>query len=126
LGAATTATAQDAEMAKMVGVNVGNIQVLTMFLSAVLAAIAGIFYAQNYTITPEIGIIVLLFAFAIVILGGLGSIGGSIVGSFIVGYITTTVMLLGGIRYGYIITLLIVIVTLIVRPRGLFGKEARI
>lgn len=126
LGAAITATAQDQEMAKMVGVNVGNIQLLTMFLSAVLAAIAGVFYIQNYTITPEIGIIVLLFVFAIVILGGLGSIGGSIVGAFIVGYVTTAVMLLGGIRYGYIITLLIVIATLVVRPSGLFGKEARI
>ncbi|KXA93187.1 hypothetical protein AKJ66_02550 [candidate division MSBL1 archaeon SCGC-AAA259E22] len=125
-GAAIEATAQDEEIAMLVGVNVKNVLALTMALSAMLAALAGIFYTQLYTTSPEIGITVLLFAFSIVILGGLGSVKGSIVGAFVVGYVTTVMIQWQGIRYAYIVTLLVIVATLLVRPSGLFGKEERI
>jgi branched-chain amino acid transport system permease protein len=97
--------------------------VITMFLSAILAGIAGIFYAQIFAITPEVSLKALIYAFAIVILGGLGSLRGSIVASFIIGYTVVATITFLGARWSEFVMLLAIIVILIVKPTGLFGVE---
>lgn len=126
LGAAIEATAQDTEVAKLVGIDVDTILVISMAVSGMLAALAGIFWTQLYTISPALGLNVLIYAFAIVILGGLGSVKGSIVGAFVVGYVATLVIQWQGVRYSYIAMLLVIIVTLVIKPSGLYGKEQRV
>ena len=96
---------------------------ITIFISALLASLGGILYAQVYAANPLIVLKSLIFAFAIVILGGLGSVRGSIFASFIVGYILTTVIVLYGARWSELVALLIIIAILVIRPSGLFGVK---
>jgi branched-chain amino acid transport system permease protein len=117
------ATSEDVEAAMLVGIDVDRMYVITMFLSAILAGIAGIFYAQIFAITPEVSLKALIYAFAIVILGGLGSLRGSIVASFIIGYTVVATITFLGARWSEFVMLLAIIVILIVKPTGLFGVE---
>ncbi|MFO7967569.1 MAG: branched-chain amino acid ABC transporter permease [Archaeoglobaceae archaeon] len=122
-GKKINAASQDMEMATLVGVEVEKIFTLTMFVSAVLAGLGGLLYSQIFAITPDVAIKSLIYAFAIVILGGLGSIRGSIVASFIVGYILMATIILMGSRWSELVMLLTIIAILVVKPSGLFGVE---
>jgi|Deesub1362A_J573_1020465.scaffolds.fasta_scaffold00036_7 branched-chain amino acid transport system permease protein len=122
-GKSIMASAQDMEAATLMGINVEKVFMLTMFVSSVLAGVGGLLYSQIFSIKPEVAVKALIYAFAIVILGGLGSVRGSIVASFIVGYILITVTSLFGARWSEFTMLLTIIAILIVRPRGLFGVE---
>jgi branched-chain amino acid transport system permease protein len=95
----------------------------TVFISAILAALGGALYAQVYAANPFLVLKSLIFAFAIVILGGLGSVKGSVISSFIVGYILTAVIVLYGARWSELTALLIIIAILILKPTGLFGVK---
>ncbi len=118
-----TATSQDMEASMLVGIDVESVYSVTMAISAMLAGLAGILYAQIYAVNPETALRVLIYAFAIVILGGLGSVRGSVVASFIIGFIQTAVSTLYDPRWAEIVALVTIIVVLIVRPKGLFGVE---
>jgi branched-chain amino acid transport system permease protein len=122
-GKKINAASQDMEMAMLIGIDVERIFMLTMFISAVLAGLGGLLYSQIFAITPHVAVKSLIYAFAIVILGGLGSIRGSIVASFIVGYILMATVILLGARWSELAMLLTIIGILIVRPSGLFGVE---
>ncbi len=117
------ATSQDPEASMLVGVDVEHIYSVTMAISAALAALAGIFYAQIYAVNPYTALRVLIYAFAIVILGGLGSVKGSVVASFIIGFIQVGISMLYDPRWAEIAALLTIICILIVKPSGLFGTE---
>lgn len=123
LGKEITAASQDSEAAMLMGLNVNRLFMITVFISAILAALGGTLYAQVYAANPFIVLKSLIFAFAIVILGGLGSVKGSVIASFVVGYILTTVIVLYGARWSELIALLIIITILVVRPEGLFGVK---
>ena len=123
VGMEIVASSQDPEAAEMMGIDTNRILAITMFISAILAGLGGVLYAQIYSANPLFILKTLIFAFAIVILGGLGSIGGSIISSFIVGYILTAVIMFYGARWSEFISLLIIIIILIVRPYGLFGVK---
>ena len=122
-GKMITAASQNYEGALLVGINVDRIFVITMFLSAVLAGIGGVLYTQVFAASPEASLKALIFAFAIVILGGLGSIKGSIVAAFIIGYIITIATNFFGAQWAEFTALLIIIGILVVKPTGLFGVE---
>jgi len=122
-GKSIIASAQDTEAASLMGINVERVFMLTMFISAVLAGVGGLLYSQIYAISPEMSMKALLYAFAIVILGGLGSVRGSIVASFIVGYILIAVTTLFGANWSQFAMLLTIIAILIFKPSGLFGVE---
>ncbi|MFP3910032.1 MAG: branched-chain amino acid ABC transporter permease, partial [Archaeoglobaceae archaeon] len=122
-GKKINAASQDMEMATLVGVEVEKIFTLTMFISAVLAGLGGLLYSQIFAVTPHVAIKSLIYAFAIVILGGLGSIRGSIVASFIVGYILMATIILLGARWSELVMLLTIIGILVIKPSGLFGVE---
>jgi len=123
VGKRIIATSQDSEAAMLIGIDVEKIFILVMVLSSTLAGFAGILYAQIFAISPETSLRALIYAFAIVILGGLGSLRGSIVSSFIVGYILVLTINLLGARWSEFVMLLAIVTILVVRPTGLFGVE---
>ena len=127
IGKAMRAVSQDREVAMLMGINTESLYMLTMALSAMLAAVAGIFISASTTKVAGawMWFSPLALAFSIVILGGLGSIKGSFVGAFIVGYAEQTVAITvpqGGAIIS-IVPFVIMVVILILRPKGLFGKR---
>ncbi len=123
IGKKIMATSQDSEAAMLIGIDVEKIFLLTMFVSSMLAGVSGILYAQIFAVSPELSMRVLIYAFAIVILGGLGSIRGSIIASFIVGYIIVVTISFLGARWSEFVMLLSIVAILVVKPTGLFGVE---
>ena len=126
IGGAMRAIAQDREVAMLMGVNTERLYMLTMAISASLAALAGILIASSTdkVIHPYIWTAPLIMSFAIVILGGLGSIKGSLLGAFIIGYTENAVVTFvpaGGHLTGAVY-LGIMVLVLLLRPRGIFGK----
>jgi len=131
-GKAIMATSQDRIGAALAGIDPEHIYTITWGISGALAAVAGIFLASLLTMVPYMWIDPLIIAFAVVILGGLGSIRGSLIAAYIVGFVETlTVYLpriaptawLGGPRWSGLASLVILIIILILRPQGLFGRE---
>jgi branched-chain amino acid transport system permease protein len=123
IGKKIIATSQDSEAAMLIGIDVEKVFILVMVLSSILAGFAGILYAQIFAISPETSLKALIYAFAIVILGGFGSLRGSIVSSFIVGYILVLTITFLGARWSEFVMLLAIVTILVVRPTGLFGVE---
>jgi branched-chain amino acid transport system permease protein len=123
LGKEITAASQDAEAAMLMGLDVDRLLIVTVFISAILAALGGVLYAQVYAANPFMVLKSLIFAFAIVILGGLGSVKGSIIAAFIVGYILTAVIVLYGARWSEFVALFLIIAILVLRPSGLLGVK---
>ncbi|MFA5078519.1 MAG: branched-chain amino acid ABC transporter permease, partial [Dehalococcoidia bacterium] len=123
LGIAIRATAQDTEVANLMGINVSRILLLAMGIAAGLAAIAGIVVAPLWVVYPYMWMNPLVMIMAIVVLGGLGSIKGSVIGAFIIGLVEAAVVfyLPGGAFLRGAIALLVMVILLVVRPEGLYG-----
>jgi len=124
LGSAILAISQDAEAAQYMGIPSDRIYSIVMGLSAGIAAAAGILVAPFQTVIPGMGLLPLVKAFAIVVVGGLGSIPGSIVGALLLGYSETIIAFKISIEWSQIVSVAAVLTTLIVRPAGFFGKSA--
>lgn len=122
-GAAIEALAQNREGAMLMGINVNRISALTFAISAATAAVAASMVAPIFMISPSMGSMLGMKAFVIVILGGLGSIPGAIVGGYILGLIEA----LGGgyisADYKDVFAFGALILILAIKPTGLFGKE---
>jgi branched-subunit amino acid ABC-type transport system permease component len=124
IGKAIRATNSNPELALASGINIDRIILVTWFIGAGLAAIAGIFRAANTQIWPMTGWDIILPMFAVAILGGIGNFYGSIVAAFIIGLAENLgVVLLMALRlstsYRIAIAFIILILTLIIRPEGL-------
>jgi branched-chain amino acid transport system permease protein len=124
LGSAILAIAQDAEAAQYMGIPSDRIYSLVMGLSAAIAAAAGILVAPFQTVIPGMGLLPLVKAFAIVVVGGLGSIPGSIIGALLLGYSETIIAFEVSIEWSQIVSVAAVFTTLVLRPSGFFGKRA--
>jgi branched-chain amino acid transport system permease protein len=124
LGAAILAIAQDREAAQYQGINTGRIFTIVMALSAGLAAIAGVLASSFLTVQPDMGILPMVKAVSIVIVGGLGSIPGSILAALLLGFGETIVAFLFSTRFTELVSLAAVLLTLSLRPAGLLGKRA--
>jgi branched-chain amino acid transport system permease protein len=122
LGRELRAVAQDTEMAALMGIPVERTYLLAMALSTALAAAAGALVAPFLTVNPEMGWSPLLVAFTIVVLGGLGSLWGTIAAAFIVAYAEMLTAFLISPQLRDVVTFGIMIFTLAFRPHGLFGK----
>ncbi|MGB2798669.1 MAG: branched-chain amino acid ABC transporter permease [Dehalococcoidia bacterium] len=123
LGIAIRATAQDRAIANLMGINVARIGMITMAIAVALAAIAGALVAPLFTLTPYMWMHPLVMVLAVVVLGGLGSIKGSLVGALILGFTETLVVFLvpmGAFLKGAV-ALAIMLVIILIRPEGLFG-----
>ena len=123
LGLAIRATANDLEVANLMGMNVHRVAMLTVAISAMLAAVAGAVVAPLIVVDPFMWLSPLITVLAIVVLGGLGSIKGSMIGAFIIGYaeaLTVFLVPTGAFLKGAV-ALSIMVIVLLLRPEGLFG-----
>jgi branched-subunit amino acid ABC-type transport system permease component len=122
-GIVVRAAVQDAEMLDGLGVDVRRVFTLTFAGSAALAALAGLLLAPVFTVYPQMGVEMILLAFIVVILGGMGSMGGSVVAALVIGVTQSLFSLWMNPQRVAIAIFGIMIVVLIVRPRGFFGRE---
>ena len=123
LGLAIRATANDLEVANLMGMNVHRVAMATVGISVALAAIAGVVVAPVFVVDPFMWLAPLVTMLAIVVLGGLGSLKGSLIGALIIGYveaITVFALPQGSFLTGAV-ALTIMVIVLLVRPEGLFG-----
>jgi len=118
------ATSQNRKGAMLVGINVERIDILSFGLGCALAAAAGtLWVVSGQVFNPYVGSIPAVKAFAIIILGGLGSIPGAIIGGLLMGIAENgAAFLLGGV-WKDAISFIILIIVLVVRPTGLFGDK---
>jgi branched-chain amino acid transport system permease protein len=126
LGKSIRAVSQDREAATLMGINANRVLFYTVMISAFLAAIAAFLYLPGAALSgPTMGWEYLTTSFAVVILGGMGSLIGSIVGGYIMGFITsfTNVFVPNGAAWAHIVPIIVIVIVLIIRPRGLFGKK---
>jgi branched-chain amino acid transport system permease protein len=122
-GVAIRATAQDRDVANLMGINVPRIEMLVMAMSVGLAAIAGALVAPLSVLTPGMWAHPLVMILAVVVLGGLGSIQGSLIGALILGFAENLVVFLApsGAFLRTSVALTIMLIVILIRPEGLFG-----
>ena len=123
LGLAIRSTAEDREVANLMGINESRVAMITMGISVGLAAVTGSVVVPLTTISPFMWMHPLIMMMAVVVLGGLGSIKGSFVGAYILGFAEALVVFLipmGSFLKGSV-ALSIMILVLLIRPEGLFG-----
>ncbi len=123
IGLAMRATSQRNSTAMLMGINIEKIYMLTFAIGAALAAVAGGLYGIIFSFDFQVGAMPTIIAFAIIILGGLGSIKGAIVGGLLYGIAEQLATLfLGGI-WGSAVAFAMLIIVLIIRPSGIFGEK---
>lgn len=123
LGLAIRTAANDQEIANLMGIDVSRVAMYTVGISVALAAIAGVVVAPVFVVDPLMWLAPLVTMLAIVVLGGLGSLKGSVIGAFIIGYVEaiTVFAVPSGSYLKGAVALSIMIVVLLLRPEGLFG-----
>lgn len=124
-GKAIRAVAQDREAAMYMGIDVERMYLVTFTIGAGMAAVAGVMTSLIMYVYPYVGFAFVVKAFAVVILGGLGSIGGAIVAGLLLGMTESVVgtYLPGGPGWAEGLAFVVLIVTLMIRPSGLFGTK---
>lgn len=126
MGKAMRAVSQDTTAATLMGINVNRIVAMTFALGSSLAAVAGFMYVLKYsTIEPTSGTMIGLKAFISAVLGGIGSLPGAMVGAFLIGAIETFTNAFGYSSWSDAVVFLILIIILLVKPAGLFGKNVK-
>ena len=119
---ATSEITGDPVAAGLMGVNTPRIRILAMALSGATAGIAGSVIATFYYVFPSVGTTWGLIAFVVVILGGLGSFSGLLLGGIVVGVMEAMGNLLLGQAYGFILVYVVFLVVLYIRPKGFMGR----
>ena len=123
VGRAMQAVSMDSKGAIISGVNIDKINMFTWGISGFLGAIAGVFFASYTQLSPTMWVAPLIIAIAIVIVGGIGSIIGTLVVAHIIGFMEIISVALVSPQLRGVFTMLLVIIVLIIRPKGLFGRE---
>ena len=122
-GSAMRAIEQNPEGASLQGISADFTNSLAFFVAAGLAAAAGVLIAPIFVINPTMGAGPLLKAFMIIILGGIGSVYGCIAGGLVIGFMESFVTVLLGAEYANAVGFIIIILVVLIRPRGLLGYE---
>ena len=122
MGRAMRALAMDRKGAIISGINPHMVNLATWALSGALAGVAGVFYGSYTFLVPSLWVAPLIMSFAIVVIGGLGSIEGTIVAAHIVGFTETATVLAINDKLRSVPGLVIMIIVLVLRPKGLFGR----
>jgi branched-chain amino acid transport system permease protein len=117
------AAAFDPQAAGIVGVNVKHTYATVMSISAATAGIGGVLIALSFAIAPQSGTGWLLRAFTVIVIGGLGSLSGTLYGGFIVGIVETLGALTVGPQYRELVVFGVLVLILIIRPNGLFTRS---
>ncbi len=129
-GRAVRAVSQNREAAAIFGISVSRVGMLAFALGAALAGLAGALMGPVFNVTPPMGVIPVIKAYVIVVLGGLGSIPGAIVGAVILGQVESFATVLipdpsRALAYKDAYGLILIVAVLLLRPQGLFGTKER-
>ena len=125
IGKVLRAVSQNREGALMIGVNVVRIDMLAFMLSGALAGIGGTLLGIVLYLSPYIGMNLSILAFIIVVFGGMGSIFGSIVAAIIFSVVQQITVFSWGGEWSNMVAFIILLIVMVLRPKGLFGKEVR-
>ena len=125
MGSTIVAMAQNREGASLVGIDLTRVSMLTFAISGALAAIAAVLFAPINLVFPGMGNLVILKAFVIIILGGMGSVPGAIIGGMVIGFAESFGAFYISTDMKDIIAFALLVVILSVRPEGLFPASAR-
>ncbi len=123
IGRRLRATAQNVEMAQLMGIRPNRMIAITFVVSAVLCGIAGVLVAPIFLVDTDIGLNLILKAFIAVIIGGFGSLPGAVVGGIVVGLLEILVAVFISSVYKDAICFSLLIFLLIVFPQGIFGER---
>ena len=123
-GRAIRAVAQDESLAAAFGVNVDRIFMITVAIAIGLAAAAGTVMMPHLFVQPMVGQYFILFAFAIVVLGGMGNLKGALVAGLVVGVVEAFGQVYIGGLAGRLLVFSLILVVLYLRPSGLFGRAS--
>lgn len=123
MGQAMIAASQDMDAATLQGVNVNRISSVSMGIGSALAAVAGGIMGSIFTVEPFMGSFAITKGLAVIILGGLGSIGGAVIGGLILGLVDGVVSLYSSSTMASIVGFALIVLILIVKPSGLMGGD---
>ena len=123
MGRAIRAVSQQREAAQLMGVSVDRVYAQVLALAGGLSAASGIMLSTITTLAPTMGYDPMLKAFIICVIAGLGNVRGALYAAFMLGVFEAFVQFSLGVRFAFPMMLLIVIITLIWRPYGLFGRS---
>ena len=126
IGKATRAVADNPALSSATGINVERVISIVWIGGAALAGLSGALLGLTQGFDYQIGFKLLLLVFAAVVLGGLGTIWGAIVGAFIIGLFTELTTLFVPAEFKFVGALLVLILVLLVRPQGLLGRAQRV
>ncbi len=121
IGIGMRAVAQDLDAASLCGINTQTVYLLTFGIGAALAALAGFLLTNIIFLSPSVGATPLTIAFIVVVFGGIGSLPGTIIASYVVALVQQYVTLVLDPSWGLSFAFILMIAVLIIRPRGLFG-----
>jgi branched-chain amino acid transport system permease protein len=126
VGLALKGIAQDEQAAMMLGIDSDMTATIAMAIGSALAAIGAMTLLPLGSIVVEEGYKVLIYAIAVCVVGGLGSWGGTVLASFVLGFSQYITVAYGKTHYQMVVMLLAVIVTLVLKPSGLFGRQKQL
>ena len=122
IGLAMRAIEEDEETARMLGVNSDRVAAIAVALGFVLAALGGAFVAPIYSLNPGMGLEAILMSFIIIIIGGLGSITGTVLAGLLIGMLQSIGALTLGAEAAHVLVFAAMIAVLVLRPQGLLGR----
>lgn len=122
-GKAVRATAQNRRTARLMGINVERIYVLVFALGTSIAALAGVLLMPIYSVYPGVGFQLAIIAFVVVVLGGLGSLPGAVLGGLLIGIVEVCSGYFIAPSMKQIVYFAVFILVLVVRPAGLLGQR---
>ena len=125
MGKSMRAVAQDRVAARLLGVPIDRVASYTFALGSAMAGVAGAFLAAGFAFVYHMGGMLILKGFVIVVLGGLGSVGGAIVGGFILGVADSLTLTYVTSEFKNLVTFSLLILILVIRPQGIFGEIER-
>lgn len=125
LGRSIRSTADDATAAELMGVNTKRIYSYTMAIAMIIASIAGILVGMTYIFYPSTGTEYLIFAFGVVVIGGMGNQMGILLGGIILGLAQVMGAYIFGVGYQLLAGYLVLLIILTIRPQGILSKGTR-
>jgi branched-chain amino acid transport system permease protein len=123
IGLAMRATSQKSDATMLMGININRVYLFTFAVGAALAGAAGALYGILFPFNPTVGALPTIKGFAIIMLGGLGSIPGAVIGGLLYGIAENSAVYLIGGSWPDAIAFALLIAVLIIRPTGIFGEK---
>ena len=122
-GRSILATSMSTRGAELTGVDLEKVKSRTWLIAGAFAGIAGVFIGTLQSTYPEMWLNPLALAFIIVVIGGIGSIKGSVVAAYLIGYLETASIELLGPSFQGVLSLIVLAIVLLILPHGLYGRE---